>query len=204
MVESYDQADKTIMKCVIAISTALIVTFASLASAQTSSSSRPLAEVAKAEEARRQQVKKPSKVITNNDLRPDISKGVAPPPTVTPITGAANTSPANTTPGAPTADSAPARDQAYWSGRIKTARSELQRMQIFMDSVQTRINSLTTDFVNRDDPAQRAKIETDRQAALAELERLKKEIDDKNKEIAGIEDEARRAGVPPGWLRPGA
>ena len=64
-------------------------------------------------------------------------------------------------------------DQAFWAGRMKTARDQLSRTQIFMDSLQTRINSLTTDFVNRDDPAQRAKIETDRQQALAELERVK-------------------------------
>ena len=87
---------------------------------------------------------------------------------------------------------------------MKDARDKLQRTQIFADSLQTRINSLTTDFVNRDDPAQRAKIEADRKAALAELERVKKEIDDQNKAIAAIEDEARRAGVPAGWLRPGA
>ena len=36
--------------------------------------------------------------------------------------------------------------------------------------MQTRINALTTDFVNRDDPAQRAVIEHDRQKALAELD----------------------------------
>jgi hypothetical protein len=87
---------------------------------------------------------------------------------------------------------------------MKTARDQIARTQIFMDSLQTRINSLTTDFVNRDDPAQRAKIETDRQAALAELERVKKELTDQQKAIAAIEEEARRAGVPVGWLRPGA
>ena len=72
------------------------------------------------------------------------------------------------------------------------------------DSLQSRINALTTDFVNRDDPAQRAKIEADRKAALAELERVKKELDEQTKAITAIEDEARRAGVPAGWLRPGA
>jgi hypothetical protein len=73
-----------------------------------------------------------------------------------------------------------------------------------MDSLQSRINALQTDFVNRDDPAQRAKIEGDRKAALAELERVKKELDENTKKITAIEDEARRAGVPAGWLRPGA
>jgi hypothetical protein len=198
-----DTADNTIMKCVTAISTALVVAYASLASAQRPVSTKPLAEVAKAEEARRQQVRKPARVITNSDLKPDTSRGAAPPPTITPVTGA-TASPENATPEAPAADAEPAKGQVYWSNRIKSAREQLQRMQILSDSVQSRINALTTDFVNRDDPAQRAKIETDRQAALGELERLKKEMADKTKEITAIEDEARRAGVPPGWLRPGA
>ena len=84
---------------------------------------------------------------------------------------------------------------------MKDARDKQQRLQMFADSLQTRINSLTTDFINRDDPAQKAKIETDRKAALAELERVKKEMNDQTKAIAAIEEEARRAGVPAGWLR---
>ena len=188
------------MKRLTFISAALVLTCASLASAQ-SSMTRPLADVAKTEEARRKDVRKPAKVITNNDLKPDISKGIAPPSTVTPATA-----PANATPGAPAgaAKPDPAKDQAYWSGRMKEARDKQQRNQMFADSLQTRINSLTTDFVNRDDPAQKAKLETDRKAALAELDRVKKDIDDQNKVIAAIEEEARRAGVPAGWLRPGA
>jgi hypothetical protein len=67
--------------------------------------------------------------------------------------------------------------------------------------MQTRINSLNADFVNRDDPAQRAVIERDRQKALAELARLKQSILDTKKKTADFEEEARRAGVPPGWLR---
>ena len=199
-VEASDK--KSTMKRIIFITSAAVLAFAALAAAQ-SSSTKPLADVAKAEEARRQQTKKPAKVITNSDLRPDISKGVAPPPTVTAVDASANASPGNTSPDKP-ADAGPAKDQAYWANRIKTARDQVQRTQIFMDSLQSRINALTTDFVNRDDPAQRGKIEGDRKAALAELERVKKELSDQQKAITAIEDEARRAGVPVGWLRPGA
>jgi len=194
------------MKRLLTISAALVVTCASVASAQ-SSATRPLADVAKAEEARRKETTKTAKVITNSDLKPDISKGIAPPTASTPVTGSATT-PANATPGAPAAAAKPeaagAKDQAYWAGRMKDARDKQQRLQMFADSLQTRINSLTTDFVNRDDPAQKAKIETDRKAALAELDRVKKEMDDQTKAIAALEEEARRAGVPAGWLRQGA
>jgi hypothetical protein len=71
----------------------------------------------------------------------------------------------------------------------------------YVDAIQTRINALSTDFVNRDDPAQRSVIERDRQKAVAELARLKQVIVDGKKSIANLEEEARRAGVPPGWLR---
>jgi hypothetical protein len=60
---------------------------------------------------------------------------------------------------------------------------------------------LWTDFVNRGDPVQQRAIEQERNKALAELERLKKEIDENQKAVAVIEDEARREGVPAGWLR---
>jgi hypothetical protein len=72
---------------------------------------------------------------------------------------------------------------------------------MFAEALQTRINSLSADFVNRDDPAQQAVIARDRQRSLGELDRLKKAIEDGRKAIAGLEEEARRAGVPPGWLR---
>ena len=58
-----------------------------------------------------------------------------------------------------------------------------------------------TDFVNRDDPAQRAVLASDRQKAIGELDRLKKQIEADKKAIADLEEEARRANVPPGWLR---
>lgn len=93
------------------------------------------------------------------------------------------------------------RDEAYWRRRITEARAALERSQIFADALQSRINALTTDFVNRDDPAQRAQIELERQRAIAELERVKKEIAEHTQAIADIEEEARKAGVPPGWLR---
>jgi len=195
------------MKCVIATVAIILAVSAPFASAQSTSTSpsAPLADVAKAEEARRKSVRKPAKVYTNGSLSTDVSPGVPAPPTPE-----APASPSNATPGDPTkpatpgASDAPARKgQDYWAGRMKAAQDQVARTQIFMDSLQSRINALTTDFVNRDDPAQRGKIEGDRKAALAELERVKKELEEQTKAIKTIEEEARRAGVPPGWLRPG-
>ncbi len=199
------------MKRAIAILTASMLIGPALAARAQTPASQPLVDVAKAEEARRKGVRKPAKVYTNGNLKGD-NAAVRPAPatpatTATPATPAAtgNTTPAVNLPGGPVPAATPAtRDQAYWSGKIAAARTALERSRLFAESLQSRINALTTDFVNRDDPAQRARIETDRKTALAELDRVKLEMATQQKEIVAIEDEARRAGVPSGWLRPGA
>jgi hypothetical protein len=84
---------------------------------------------------------------------------------------------------------------------MQGARDALQRSQVFAEALQSRINGLTTDVTSRDDPAQRAAVATDRQKALAELNRVKDDIARQTKAIADIQDEARRGGIPPGWVR---
>ena len=190
------------MKRALVFSLMLVVVAPGLLLAQQATPS--LAEVARAEEARRKTAKKATRVLTNSNLAV-VDPVVSGPPT-TVATGAtkppANASPTISGGKAEPMDPGAKKDQAHWQGRISNARTELSRTQMFAESLQTRINSLKTDFVNRDNRVEREKIQVDLNTALAELERLKKEIDEKTKGIAAIEDEARRAGVPPGWLRP--
>lgn len=186
----------------------------SAADAAPSDAGQSLADVARAEEARRKATPKAAKVYTNNDLQPDSRSRQTQPagpagaptqpsasgPPAGPSSGAAPSAPAPTADPSESASSA-AKDEKYWRTRITQARERLQRSRLFLEALQSRINALSTDFVNRDDPAQRTVIANDRDTALAELDRVKKEIDDLTKAIADIEEEARRAGVPPGWLR---
>jgi hypothetical protein len=166
-------------------------------------SAQTLAEVAKKEEARRKDVKSGGKVYTNVDLRRDIT-----------ASRPANATPAQPEPGTQVpalnlpagkveggAEGDEKKDEKYWRERMAAARSMLERSRIFADALQSRINALSTDFVNRDDPAQRAQLSMERQRAVAELDRVNKEMADQTKAIADIEEEARKAGVPPGWLR---
>ena len=189
------------IRCVVR-AVAMLLAVATLASAQS------LAEVARKEEARRKNLKQPSKVIKNEDVK-QVPRPPAP-PAATPADSKpaqpADAKPAAADPNA--AQGKPAEpqpgqknDQKYWHDRITSAREALERNRFYADATQTRINSLTADFVNRDDPAQRAVIGSDRQKALAELDRLKKEIERQTKDITAIEEEARKAGVPLGWLR---
>lgn len=161
-----------------------------------------LGDIAKQEEARRKAVKTPSKVLTNDSLRS------VPTPVSAPAPAAAASPAASAPPGAPAAADAKAKppvdrkaEEAAWRQRIQGARDSLQRSQMFAEALQSRINGLTADFTARDDPAQRAVVANDRQKALAELDRVKNDIVQQTKAIADIQEEARRGGVPPGWLR---
>jgi hypothetical protein len=162
-----------------------------------------LADVAKQEEARRKAIKSGAKVYTNDSLRTEDLPPAPAAPAPTPAAAPATPAPAapSAGPAQPAAGAPAARDEKYWRGRLDAARSSLSRAETFRDALQTRINSLSSDFVNRDDPAQRSVIAADRQKALAELDRVKQEIADAQKAITDIQEEARRAGVPPGWVR---
>ncbi len=167
-------------------------------------SAQSLADVARAEQARRKEQPKPAKVYTNDSVKTDIT------PSTAPVEGAAQT-PAATPEVAP--DAAPAsadaaapaggerRDQAYWKGRMTAAREQVERSRTFAEALQTRINALNADFVNRDDPAQQRVVGQNRTKAVAELDRVQREVAAQTKAITALEDEARKAGVPPGWLR---
>lgn len=184
-----------------------LVLTASLAAAQS------LADVARKETERRRTVSGAGKSYTNKDLKPvpqqppsaeserpsldapaddkespESDKGRAP------ADGGGKSAKAPD-------EQAEVRDQEYWSKRQAALQEELERDQTYAAALQSRIDALTMDFVNRDDPAQRDQIAVDRQRAVTELERLRKSIETQRRAIADFEEEARRSGVPPGWLR---
>jgi hypothetical protein len=162
-----------------------------------------LGEIAKREAERRRALKAEGKVYTNKDLpksaNPAQPSTTAPAPAPTAEQKAATQKPAEADPVEK--DKEEEKDEAWWRKRITAAREALQRTELAADAFQSRINALTTDFVNRDDPYQRAQISIDRQKALNELERMKADMVRIKQQIADIEEEARVAGVPPGWLR---
>jgi hypothetical protein len=167
-----------------------------------------LAEAAQQEAARRKEVKGTARVITNKDL-PNVPPATAVAPdqvaaVATPAPDSASAAPG----GVPAKDDQASkgdatgkRDEKYWRDLLAKAKKKVADSQVLVEALQSRINALTTDFVNRDDPAQRAVIATDRDRAVAELENFRKAIVDGAKAVADIEEDARRAGVPPGWLR---
>lgn len=176
-----------------------------------------LADIARQEEARRKAIKASGKVYTNGTLRPDPQSPAGTPAATPPVQAPAPTPQAATgTPSSPAAVEPDAerpaaaaalkpednpKAQAYWTKRLTAERAGLARAQSFVEALQSRINALSTDFVNRDDPAQRAVIAGDRDKALAEQARVSAEILAHQKAIATLQEDGRRAGVPAGWVR---
>ena len=95
----------------------------------------------------------------------------------------------------------PVRDEKWWRTRAAAARAALERDQTLADAMQSHINSLKNDVVNRDDPAQQALLRERLASALAELDRLKQQIEVDRQAILDIQDDARRKGIPAGWIR---
>jgi len=165
-----------------------------------------LGDLAKKEQERRKSLPQAKKVYTDDDL-----KKIA---AASGISTDQSAKPADATkPGdaaAPAKDGDPAKpgdkteaapNESQWRSKMTTARDSLRRNEMFAEALQSRINGLTADFTARDDPYQRAQIADQRQKALAELEQVKKDIEGSKKAISDIEEEARRANVPPGWIR---
>ena len=171
-------------------------------------SAQSLGELAKREQDRKKATPAAKKTYTNDDLKQVV------PPSGTPgkpaddaakaadaKSGDAKAAEPQKVGGDDKKPTEPAKDEAYWRARITAAREDVRRNESFKEALQSRINALTADFSARDDPYQRAKVSDDRQKALAELARVSDDIEKSKKQIADIEEEARLAGVPPGWLR---
>lgn len=173
----------------------LLCCFAAPLAAQTPT----LAELAKKEQERRKKLNAPTRVITKEDLPP--SAVAVPPAAATPAAGPAAAQAAATAAEAPPETPKDEKGEEWWRQRMTVAREGLRRNELFAEALQSRMNALAADVASRDDPAQREQLSQERQKAVQELARVQGEVEKLKKEMVDIEEEARLAGVPPGWLR---
>ncbi len=176
----------------------LVVTFTTAGVAW----SQTLADAARKAEERRKSVAAPSKLYTNGDLRP---VQVTPPdPATQPAEAkpAAGDKPAGET-VADAKGATPSIDQGedYWRKLMGDARAARARSDTYLDALQNRIEQLTSDFNAQQDPALRNALWTQRARVIDDMERLKQEMADQDAAIAKIEEDARKANIPPGWIR---
>jgi hypothetical protein len=174
-----------------------------LAVSSTAVTAQPLAEIARLEKSRRAELAKkaasddaPPKVYTIADVNNSghLTTGGAPPPS----SAEPEEPPAD---GEPTDEAGEALDEEAWRSRISAIRESQVRAELMAEALQNRVDSLWADYTARDDPAQRAVLEQNRQTAVDELADTQSQIEALTQEMADIRREARRASVPPGWLR---
>jgi hypothetical protein len=155
-----------------------------------------LADIARLEQTRRKALQVPSKVYSDKDVK---RASPAPAPAA-PEPASPGSTPVPDAP-APTAQpDQTAKGEEFWKNRMTQAREEVRRNQVFAEALQSRIGTLTTDLV-RAEAYQRVAISDERQKAMTELERVKAEIERGKQTVLAIEDEARKAAIPPGWIR---
>jgi hypothetical protein len=162
-------------------------------------SAQSLASVAKEAEAKRKTTKSSGKVYTNDQLKSDprdvstpASSSAATPPPASDVTADDKAKPD---------EAKQAKDEAYWRDRMKAEREALARAETFAGALQSQINGLYGEFTACQAPPQCNEISARRQKSIAELDRVKKEVALHTKGVADIQEEARKAGVPAGWVR---
>ena len=147
--------------------------------------SETIGQVAAREEFRRQLVGRSARLYTNYDL----------PTQAIPA--------AVEVPASPPGSSAPAlpRDESWWRTRVGTARAVLERNQMLADGLAMRVSNLTREIVNQADSAEQARLRTQLQKTMDELDRQQKIVLGDQRSLEAIQEDARRLGIPRDWLR---
>jgi hypothetical protein len=164
-----------------------------LAAGVVSAGAQSLADVARAEETRRQKMAAPKKVYTDADVAK-----------YAPVPGAqaaATTVTALDANGKPFGEEAAAQglpaDEAGWRARLQNARDGMDRSKLLLSALEQQARSAArkAGTPEGDEPAD------DGSSRAAEIKRLKAEMDTFRATLANAEEDARKAGVPPGWVR---
>jgi hypothetical protein len=165
------------------------VLFAGIASAEAQS----LADVARKEQARREEIKKPVKVYTDADVQKYQATTASQQAQATKVT-------ALDAKGQPIGQQAAANgmptDEAGWRARLQTARDGIDRTKLLLSALEQQ--AMRAKMRQGDADAAEGEAPSARDA---EIKRLKAEIEQHQKVLANAEEDARQAGVPPGWVR---
>jgi len=112
--------------------------------------------------------------------------------------------------GSPDNQQAPAPDEsegesgeAAWRARADTARLTVLQLENEVEGLQTRLDGLRNDtgLDRATDPFRLQKIQAEIGQVRTELEQAKAQVQAARKALEDLEEEARRANVPPGWIR---
>jgi hypothetical protein len=136
----------------------------------------------------------PEKVYTNEDLQKSTGRkgGVLIGP-----------SPAATASATPVDDTETASKEREWRARAAKLREAVKAAETKVASARARLAALEADLspTNLMDPTRLQTLAAERAKAREDLAAAEAAQADARKAVEDLEEEARRKGVPPGWLR---
>ena len=105
-------------------------------------------------------------------------------------------------PTATTDDSADRRAQEVgWRTRAQRARQVVAQTAARVTALEQQIARVAGDTMASTDTNQILRLQTQRQSLEAQLNDAREASKTAQEQLADVEEEARRAGVPPGWIR---
>lgn len=163
-----------------------------------------LATLARKEKERRAKVAKPVKVLTEEDGKDAAAKGAG---SVTSLGGEASAP--STSAETPSKGQAPAETEAQraaWQARATTARAAVTNAEKALTQMERELSTYRSDMTpvsaaDAQDPMRLQKREVRIVEMNKRIEAQKTAIADAKKALVAFEQEARRRGVPAGWLR---
>ncbi len=94
------------------------------------------------------------------------------------------------------------RTKEDWQKMIKEAKENLAKWESKVKELQSELNKLTNDYYSWDDVAYReGVIKQNMDRVTRDLEKAKEELEKAKELIPELEEEARKSGALPGWLR---
>ncbi len=91
--------------------------------------------------------------------------------------------------------------EEYWRKRNHEVSGRLQSAEKAVNAIQKEVDDLTRAFYALNDVEQKGYMEYQRTQKLNNLQQAKRELDDARTDMDNLEEEARKAGALPGWLR---
>ena len=185
-------------------SAALCVAIASAAYAQS------LADIAKKEKERREQIHKKADVITNDTVSEYSGGSVS---TITPVAVPSDKTDSDDIEGDTESEKQgenvdsdepvdfQGRPESYWRETMTAARKKVKDLEDEANVLTLKLNKLQTEFNDAGDQFRGESVQREMQKTYYEQDLNKENLAKAKEELDDLEKEARKSGALPGWLR---
>jgi chromosome segregation ATPase len=185
---------KTLLRFAVA---GLFVAFAAVVASAQDPASDDVAAAARKAREQQKTAPKPKKVVTNDDIPSKSTDSDAKPATPA-AEGQDSAGQANEA----TKDENDPKKEAYWHKKYTETHDKQLQAEKDLDVLQRELN---TDQVQYYSDPQKALVEqhnrTDINEKTAKVDAKKKEIETLKQQLSDLDDECRKAGCDPGWVR---